>query len=49
MLQKIGLVIIFLGVMAADSPSLLAPMSLLTIGSGLYLIGKRLEERKWQA
>ena len=49
MLCRLGIIIILLGVMAADSPSLLAPMSLLVIGSGLYLIGKRLEERKWQA
>ena len=45
MLQKIGIVIIFLGVMAADSPSLFAPMSLLAIGFGIFLIGKRLEAR----
>ena len=43
MLQKIGIGIIFLGVMAADSPSLLAPISLLSLGAVLYLIGKKLE------
>lgn len=43
MLEKIGIIIGLFGVMAADSPSLLAPISLLSLGAVVYLIGKRLE------
>lgn len=43
MLSRIGIGLIFLGIMAADSPSLLAPLSLLAIGYGLYVLGKRSE------
>ena len=45
MLEKIGIVLFILGAMAADSVSLLAPVSLMALGAGLYLIGKRLEAR----
>ena len=43
MFQKIGIVIFILGVMAAESASILAPLSLIALGAGLYLIGERLE------
>lgn len=43
MFQKIGIGIIILGAMAADSPSILAPLSLIVVGAALYLIGRRLE------
>ena len=43
MLCRLGIIIILLGLMAADSPSLIAPFSLIALGAGLYLIGNRLE------
>lgn len=43
MLQKIGIGIVIFGAMAADSPSILAPFSLVAVGAFLYLIGRRLE------
>ena len=43
MLEKIGIVLFVLGAMAADSVSILAPLSLMALGTGLYLVGKRLE------
>ena len=43
MFQKIGIVIFVLGAMAAESASILAPLSLILLGTGLYLIGERLE------
>lgn len=45
MLEKIGIIIGLFGVMAADSESLLAPVSLIAVGAVLYLIGSRLEAR----
>ena len=46
MLEKIGIVIFVLGAMAAESVSVLAPLSLMALGAGLYLIGSRLEARR---
>lgn len=43
MFQKIGIVLFVLGAMAVESASILAPLSLITLGAGLYLIGERLE------
>ena len=45
MLQKIGIIIGLFGAMAADSPSMLAPVSLIALGALIYLIGSRLEVR----
>ena len=43
MLCRIGIIIILLGLMAADSPSLIAPFSLIALGAVLYRVGSRLE------
>lgn len=43
MFQKIGIVLFVLGAMAVESSSMLAPLSLIALGVGLYLIGERLE------
>lgn len=43
MLNRIGIVFLMLGAMAADSPSLLAPFSLIAIGASLIYIGRRFE------
>ena len=45
MLEVIGIIIFVLGVMAAESTSILAPLSLMAVGAGLYYIGARLEGR----
>lgn len=46
MFQKVGIFIGILGAMAADSTSILAPLSLIALGIGLYIIGSRLEARR---
>lgn len=46
MLEKIGALIGILGVMSADSPSLFAPFSLIAIGCGLIILGRRLGHGK---
>ena len=46
MFQKIGIVIFVLGVVAVESASILAPLSLIALGSVLYYIGTRLEGRR---
>lgn len=43
MFQKIGIMIFVLGAMAVESASILAPLSLIVVGTALYLIGERLE------
>ena len=43
MLEVIGIIIFVLGAMAAESTSILAPLSLMVVGAGLYYIGTRLE------
>ena len=43
MLEVIGIIIFVLGAMAAESTSVLAPLSLMVVGAGLYYIGTRLE------
>ena len=45
MLEVIGIIIFVLGAMAAVSTSILAPLSLMAVGAGLYYIGVRLEGR----
>ena len=45
MLQKIGIIIGLFGAMAADRPSILAPVCLIALGALIYLIGSRLEVR----
>ena len=45
MLEVIGIIIFVLGAMAAESTSMLAPLSLMVIGAGLYYIGTRSEGR----
>ena len=37
----IGIVLLMLGAMAADSPSLLAPFSLIVAGAGCVYVGRR--------
>lgn len=44
MLIRLGIIIFLLGVTAADSPTLWAPLSLLTLGALLIYIGRRLED-----
>lgn len=46
MLEVIGIIIFVLGAMAAESTSILAPLSLIALGSALYYIGTRLEGRR---
>ncbi len=46
MLEKVGVLIGILGVMSADSPSLFAPFSLIAIGCGLIMLGRRLKHGK---
>lgn len=46
MLEVIGIIIFVLGAMAAESTSILAPVTLMAIGAGLYYIGTRLEGRR---
>ena len=43
MLEVIGIIIFVLGAMAAESTSILAPLSLMAVGAGLYYIGTRSE------
>ena len=43
MLEVIGIIIFVLGAMAAESTSILAPLSLMVVGAGLYYIGTRSE------
>lgn len=38
--------IVIIGTMAADSPSLLAPSAIIAIGIGIMYIGRRLENGK---
>lgn len=45
MLEVIGIIIFVLGAMAAESTSILAPLSLMVVGAGLYYIGTRSEGR----
>lgn len=46
MLEIIGIIIFIFGVMAAESTSILAPLSLIALGSVLYYIGTRSEGRR---
>lgn len=46
MLEVIGIIIFVLGAMAAESTSILAPLSLIALGSVLYYIGTRSEGRR---
>lgn len=46
MLYRIGMIIVIIGATAADSPSLLAPISLIALGLGIMYIGRRLEDGK---
>lgn len=41
MLNRLGMIIVMLGAMAADSPSLLAPISLIAVGAALIWLGRR--------
>ena len=40
-IYSIGIVLLMLGAMAADSPSLLAPFSLIAAGAGCVYVGRR--------
>lgn len=44
MLIRLGVIIFLLGTTAADSPSLLAPFSLMALGALLICVGRRLED-----
>lgn len=46
MLEVIGIIIFVLGAMAAESTSMLAPLSLMVVGAGLYYIGTRLGAKR---
>lgn len=41
MFNRLGMIIVMLGAMAADSPSLLAPISLIAVGAALIWLGRR--------
>lgn len=43
MLIRLGILIIIVGAMAGDSPSILAPISIMAVGAILVAIGNRME------
>lgn len=46
MLYRLGMILVIVGAMAADSPSVLAPISVIALGLGIMYIGRRFENGK---
>lgn len=49
MLQKIGLLMVLLGISCGDSPVLWVPVLIMAAGAGLYWIGTKKEPERRQA